>query len=66
MALRLCSVRELQQPMGAKPEELLEQNRYLSPKSLVNAIYHSDRTLQEWTVSRNGCLKRPDQTERTS
>ena len=43
-------IREVQQPMGVKPEELLEQNKYLSPKSLVNAIFHSDRTLQEWTV----------------
>jgi hypothetical protein len=41
----------VQQPIGVKPEELLEQNKYLSPKSLVNAIFHSDRTLQEWTVS---------------
>ena len=46
-----CRAREVQQPIGIKPEDLLEQNRYLSPKSLVNAIYNSDRTLQEWTVS---------------
>ena len=53
--MTIFRIREVQQPMGVRPEELLEQNKYLSPKSLVNAIFHSDRTLQEWTVSLGCC-----------
>lgn len=56
--LVIFRIREVQQPMGVKPEELLEQNKYLSPKSLVNAIFHSDRTLQEWTVSLSCCYSK--------
>jgi hypothetical protein len=47
---RVIRTREGSKTVGQKPEELLEQNRYLAPRSLVNAIFRSDRTLQEWTV----------------